>query len=182
MEQPNDNAAVQHNGSELRNFRFLRRLTKDDDPKFIQEIWEKIRQQDYAFDDFSRNNPQLFLLGLISETSFYFLVEDAGIAIVNDLWENSTSANVHFCMWDKSYPWNKTVEAAKEFLAWIFTTYNCHRINAYIPDYNTYASRLATNLRFKYEGCMKETVLYKGKWFDQKIFGLLQSTFNKVVM
>jgi len=172
-------SASERDQRELPSFRFLEPLTRLSDPKLIQEVWEKIRTQDYAFDDFTINNPQLFLAGLINETTFYFLVEDAGIAIINDLYENSTSSNVHFCIWDRKYPHSRMVEAAKEALGWIFSTYGCHRVSAMIPVYNPFAKRLATQLRFRYEGSLKEAILYKGKWYDEDIFGLLQSNFIK---
>jgi hypothetical protein len=169
----------ERSGGELPRFRFLTPLTKDSDEKVIIDTWEKIRTQDYAFDDFSRNNPQLFLGGLVQETSFYFLVDDAALAMVQNCWKFSTSVSVHFCVWDRTYPVQKITQAAKECLAWIFNEFDCHRVNALIPEYNTFAQRLATTLRFRYEGSMKEAILYKGKWCDERMYGLLQSHFIK---
>jgi RimJ/RimL family protein N-acetyltransferase len=163
---------------ELPDFCLLRPLTRLSDPKVIEQTWEKIRTQDYAFDDFTINNPGLFLAGMVNENTYYFLVEDAGIVILNDLYENSTSSNIHFCMWDKKYPHSKIIQAAKEALGFVFSL-NCHRVTALIPNYNPFAKRLATQLRFRYEGCMKEAILYKGKWYDEDIFGLLHSNFIK---
>jgi RimJ/RimL family protein N-acetyltransferase len=163
---------------ELPDFCLLRPLTRLSDPKVIEQTWEKIRTQDYAFDDFTINNPGLFLAGMVSENTYYFLVEEAGIVILNDLYENSTSSNIHFCMWEKWYPHSKIIQAAKEALGFVFS-FNCHRVSALIPVYNPFAKRLATQLRFRYEGCMKEAILYKGKWYDEDIFGLLHSNFVK---
>lgn len=178
MEQQTDISASERDVSQLQSFYLLTPLTRLSDPKEIQETWEKIRTQEYAFDDFTINNPGLFMYGLINETSFYFLVEDAGIVMINDLYENSTSSNIHFCMWDKRYPHTKIIQAAKEALGFVFS-YKCHRVSAMIPVYNSFAKRLATQLRFRYEGCMKEAILYKGKWYDEDIFGLLHSNFIK---
>lgn len=178
MDNQTDISTVEHSGSELQDFRFLKPLTKDDAPELIQEVWEKLRTQDYAFDDFSRNNPGMFLFGLAAETNKYFLIEDVGLVILQDIWENSIPS-IHFCVWDRNYPFQKLKEAARELFDWLFKTYNCHRINALIPDYNKFAERLAHVLRFHYEGSMKEAILFKGKWFDQKMFGLLQSAYFK---
>lgn len=178
MEHQADISEVQSDGSELQNFRFLTPLTRNSPEELITSTWEKIRTQEYAFDDFSRNQPSLFLSGLISDTTKYFLVEDSGIVILQDLWKCS-SPHIHFCMWDRNYPMAKIKSAAHEIIDWVFSEFECHRISAIIPIYNSFAKRLATTLRFRYEGTMKEAILYKGKWFDEDIFGLLQNVYSK---
>jgi|SRR5580765_1441871 len=180
MDSETNISTSEHDQRELPDFHFLEVLTKDSDQALITQTWENIRTQDYAFDDFSRNNPQLFLMGLVADTSFYFLVEHAGLAIVQNCWENSTSVSVHFCIWDRKYPYSRMKEAATEVLNFIFKTFNCHRINALVPEYNVFAQRMATSLRFRYEGSMKEAILYQGKWHDERMYGLLQSNFFKL--
>ena len=178
MEHQADISKVERNGDEFQDFHILIPLTKNSPDELIQEVWEKIRTQEYAFDDFSRNQPSLFLAQLVSDTNKFFLAEDAGIIILQDLWKCS-SPHIHFCLWDRNYPMAKIKQAAHEAIDHVFKHYECHRISAVIPIYNSFAKRLATTLRFRYEGTMKEAVLYKGKWFDEDIFGLLQSVYSK---
>lgn len=146
----------------------------------IKYLWEHVRTQDYAFDDMSRNNEAAFCLVLLAPQCLHFYLGDpkapSGWVMVKGLYFQS-NPDIHFVIWDKDYSPHTAREAGKEVIGWLFTVWLCNRITAMIPDYNPGAKRLAIMLRFQYEGCMKESLLYHGRWHNCDVYGLLKKDF-----
>lgn len=182
MDQQTDILEVPSNVSELHSFHLV---TPVDPNAFSDEttnwLWNKVRTQDYAFDDLSRDNPTAFCLALLAPQTAHFFVKDQGQSyvgwcLVKGLYKYS-NPDIHFCLWDDNFNALQAKNAAKEIIDWTFKTWDVNRITAMVPEYNDKAKRLATLLRFQHEGRMKEAIMYYGKWRSVDMFGLLKRDF-----
>ncbi len=72
--------------------------------------------------------------------------------------------------------WGKGIgkEALTAVIDFCFDVLDMHRIQAEIYAFNTRSIRLFEGLGFKREGCMRETVLKRGEFEDELMFGLLR--------
>jgi len=71
--------------------------------------------------------------------------------------------------WGKGYGY----DASKTILDYGFNKLKLHRIYLHVYSYTDRASKLYKKLGFKKEGMMRESVLYKGKYYDKIIMSLL---------
>lgn len=182
MEHETDLSQVSSDSSKLHDFHLVTLV----DPHLFEGptaawLWEKVKTQDYAFDDKSRNNPTTFCLTLLAEqTAHFFIGPDAsnpvGWCVVRNLYEGS-SPDIHFVIWDKNFTANQAKAAGREVLDWLFKSFSCNRVTAMVPDYNPDAKRLALLLRFQHEGVMREATLFHGRWCNVNMFGLLKKDF-----
>lgn len=175
----------QGNVSEVRSsdnspslFRYLKPL---DPSKMSGEemkwLWERICSQDYAFDDFSRGKWEWFCFMLADPRYKFFLIGDAGLFLVEGAEEDKV-ANIHFVVWDRNFSLHHDKGPAIELVDWLFNEIRVHRINGNIPSYNRLAPRFVLSMGFKYEGDMREAVLWKGKYHNVQIYGLLQKEWQ----
>lgn len=182
MEHETDQPEVSPDWRELCNFRHLTIFDGTNLPdKMVRYLWERVRSQDYAFDDLSRDNAAAFSLALIAPQCAHFFLGNpespSGWCMVKGLYKFS-NPDIHFVIWDKDYSPHTAREAGREVLEWLFSICQCNRVTAMIPDYNPGAKRLAIMLRFQYEGCMKESILYHGRWRNCDVYGLLKKDFQ----
>jgi RimJ/RimL family protein N-acetyltransferase len=89
------------------------------------------------------------------------------------------SANIHFIVWDRNYSLAVDKEPAYELVDWLFYEVGVHRISGPIPDYNRLAPRFAYSMGMKYEGELQEAILWHGKYYNVKMFGLLEPWYAK---
>src|SRR6266700_1398520 len=88
--------------SKFNGFRDLVWLNPDDQSLLqrtdLNKLWANVRTQDYAFDDFSRDNPEWFLLQLAkaNDNVRYFLIKDSGVFIVTGNLQAGGDATIHF--------------------------------------------------------------------------------------
>jgi len=141
-------------------------------------LWQRVSTQDYAFDDFSRGNPQFFVLALTDLSSYHFMVDDSTWVLIRNVFKGS-DCNIHFVCWDRLYPFGNLLEAGKQILEWLFKEQGVNRVTGYIPVYNHLAKRFATTMGFKYEGTLRKTCLFKGKYEDVDLYGLLAKEFER---
>lgn len=166
-------------------FRYLTWLNPDDKEQLLRvdlnKLWANVQTQDYAFDDFSRNNPEWFLLQLAqaSENVRYFLIGDSGLFLVQGNLREGGDATVHFIVWDRNFSLHVNKGPAYELVDWLFYEVKVHRISGPIPDYNKLAPRFATAMGMKFEGEMLEAVLWKGKYHNVQMFGLLERWYRQ---
>jgi RimJ/RimL family protein N-acetyltransferase len=155
-----------------------------DDPKFkefnLDRLWANVRTQDYAFDDFSRDKPEWFLWQLANsnENVRYFLIGDYGLFLVNGNLQVGGDATVHFIVWDRNISLHINKAPVYELFDWLFYEVKVHRISGPIPSYNKLASRFAMVFGMKFEGELQEAVLWKGKYYNVSMFGLLEKWYR----
>jgi hypothetical protein len=141
-------------------------------------LWKKVENQDYAFDDNTRGNPQAFVLNLVAPASHHFLVADSAYVTVRNVFEDS-DCSIHFVLWDRSFPFRNIIEAGRQILEWLYKERSVHRVSGFIPKFNTLALRFATTMGFKYEGTMRKSLKWKGEFHDVDVYGLLAKEFDR---
>lgn len=185
MDEQTGISQVPSNQRELRTLRFVMQVEPQAfTDQEINWLWEKVKDQDYAFDDISRDNAAYFCMVLLAPQSAHFFIKNGedvvGWCLIRNLYERS-NPDIHFCVWDKSFTAHQAKQAGREVLDWVFRVWNVNRITAMVAEYNEAAKRLATLLRFQFEGCMKEAVLFHGRWRHVNMYGLLREEFYKVI-
>jgi RimJ/RimL family protein N-acetyltransferase len=140
-------------------------------------IWEHVQRQD-VFDDFSRGNGALFARRLIAPTTCALEYADSGLILFEEI-VPKLSAVGHFFIWDFNVHEAEMVDVGRVACRFVFDKFALHRITAIPPESAKLAQRVATRMGFKYEGTLRQSFLYKGKYLDAQIYGLLQSEFNR---
>lgn len=140
------------------------------------ELWQNISKQDYAFDDFSRNRPAAFVAGLTEAYTQHFVAPGL-YCVVRAIWEGS-NCTIGFVVWDKTLSFQQINELGIEVINHLLYKEKVQRISAQIPPYNSLAKRFALAMGFKFEGELRETVLYKGSYHNAALYGLLKKDWE----
>ena len=69
-------------------------------------------------------------------------------------------------------------EAIRWALRWAFETAGLHRVEVRALGWNHGAVRLYERLGFRHEGLLRETWWFEGRWWDDYIFGMLESDWR----
>lgn len=172
---------VRPSGSGIQDFSHVTLLDPDKVPgELMNELWEYIKTQAYAFDDFSRNDPTVFAFMLAEPGTLHFILGDkSGYALVHNPLAGR-DADIHFILWDRNYKFTDVIKAANEVLGYLFNVKGVERVSGRIPSYNDLAKRIAVLCKFKFEGCVRHGILYKGKYHNVEMYGLLREEFNEV--
>lgn len=146
----------------------------------LNKLWANVQTQDYAFDDFSRNRPEWFLMQFAqsNDNVRYFLIGDSGLFIVSGNLVEGGDATIHFIIWDRNFSLHVNKAPAYELVDWLFYELKVHRISGPIPSYNKLAPRFAVAMGMKFEGEMLESVLWKGKYYNVAMYGLLEKWYR----
>lgn len=149
-------------------------------PEEAEDIWQKVRVLDECFDDLSRDNPKMFAARLFSPSTSAYTYKDSGLVMIENIIPRLSGA-IHFFVWNKTLTDSEMTEVGREVIRQVIDTYKVHRIYATPPAFNKLARRLAFTLGFHYEGSCREAMLFKGKYIDIDLYGLLTSRFGKVI-
>lgn len=163
-----------------RGLSLLKEVEKDPtklDPQLINWLWERAKTQEYAFDDLSMNRVEAFLLQLADQSTHYLMIGDKGLFIVLHPIQGGT-AEVHFMIWEREFSLYQHKEYVWELLDWLFYEKKVHRVQGTIPTYNKLAERFMYAIGMKFEGEMLEAVLWKGKYYNVKLFGMLERHYR----
>lgn len=147
-------------------------------PEFLKWLWDRIVTQEYAFDDYSMGRIDVFL-GILGEPNAeFFLYRDKALFMYRGIYPRQ-SCTVHMITWDKPSV-QELVSAAQFLVDRAFEVYKLHRLSCHIPTYNKEAQRLITILHFKFEGQVRQDVLFKGRYYDSVLYGLLKSEHERM--
>jgi len=149
----------------------LKTYTKEE----VEALWGRLKTQEYAFDDSTKNRPGLWVAGLAAPMTEHFEFGQDGYVQVANIQEK-VSANIHFAVWNKT-PISKIVQAGRELITYLFTEYKLNRVSAFISSFNDQTIRLATLLGFKYEGEVRGAFLTRERYYGILIYGLLHSEY-----
>jgi len=170
---------VQRSDSGFGGFHHLKRITSDTvTPQRLDWIWQRLQKCEYAFDDFTRGKVDFFLEQFTNEVVEFYEIGDQGLAILRNIIP-AGGGEIHYVVWDTdTYPLNRQKISAKELLDYLFFDRRIHHAYGIIPSFNQHATRLALAIGMKYEGEIRENFLYKGKYFNHMIYGLLDSEWR----
>lgn len=159
---------------------YIRNLTHLDPESMTGEdmakLWEQIRTQDYAFDDFSRNRPAAFIAGLTESYTQHYVAPGL-YCVVRSVWEGS-NCTIGFVVWDRTLSFQVLNSLGEEIINHLLYKEKVQRVSAQIPPYNALAKRFALAMGFKFEGEMRDTVLYKGSYHNAALYGLLKKDWE----
>jgi RimJ/RimL family protein N-acetyltransferase len=160
---------VQRSGSEYNDLHLLKRipLTKEYAPR-IEWLWNKLKEQDYAFDDLTRGNSKFWMSKLVRPDTEHYEFNDDGYCVADGIIPG-LNANVHFAVWGKPAI-NAIIAAGKELLNHLYSEYKLNRVTALCPTNHPTATRFATMLRFRYEGELRGAFLFHGKYYNVSIY------------
>lgn len=166
--------------TELKLHNLLTLIEVENYPKErVEQLWEKVRAQEYAFDDTLKDNPNLFISHLIMPNNLFFEIgELGGLACVTGIMPK-VACTLHFLTWER-YSISQLRAAGKSLIENLFTSYELSRISSFIPEMNTPAMRLAVSLGFVWEGSMRDAFLHNGLYQNLHIYGLVKEDFARV--
>lgn len=133
-----------------------------------------MQECDYAFDDFTQGKVDYFLHQFADEGSEFYEMSDSGLVILSNITQHGGS-NIHYLMWDHNFVLTKLV--AKEAFDYLFFKRGVHHIVGMIPQHNQHAVRFAMSVGMRFEGEIREDVLYKGKYYNTHIYGILEQEY-----
>lgn len=143
----------------------------------IEWLWEKVKDQTYAFDDTVKGDAQAFLLSLFRSDSAHWYNESGMVSLVGI--QPKINANIHFLRWDMSYPKSEILADARQVFEEAFEEFDLVRISATVPKFAVPALQLAVKLGMQYEGSMRECFLHEGRYHDLVLYGLLRREFEQ---
>ena len=141
-------------------------------PKSLQEVDNFIAKNPTTI---NQNNTWFQLV--ILEKASNHLIGDVGIHFIgNDGFQCEIG-----CTLDKDYHGKGfATEVMKAVISYLFKDLGKHRITASIDPENTTSIRLVEKLGFRKEAHFKKSLLFKGKWVDDIVYGLLNEEFQTV--
>ena len=142
----------------------------------VQALWDHLKNEEYAFDDLTKDDSLSFVTQLLLPNNLHFEVGNMeGLVVVN--LTPKVNGTLHFAIWgDLSV--TRLNSAAKSLASWLFDNYGLNRLTACIPQSNDKAKRMAILLGMKYEGTMREAFLSNGVYLNVLFYGVLRSEFE----
>ena len=112
-----------------------------------EALWARIKDQELAFDDYTRGRGDLFASRLCSLDAMAFDLPE-GLVLAEHI-VPKLSAELHFFIWPKVTE-QQAVERGRDVVRYLFERVPVHRINAFIPAYHKVAQRIAVRVGFKF--------------------------------
>lgn len=168
----------------------------------MRDLHKRLQAFPFVFDDDHADDEQAFHELLLSpHTVIVELAEDQGIFIATELHPRRTTS-VHALFWDRSLA--DKVQLCRDMLAWLFNTFDLHRIEVYLPMLRAYtpesnvnvlaelkpskllndrrldplcraAARFNIKVGMRLEGRLRESFLRFDEWHDIFVFGLTRA-------
>lgn len=166
---------------------FVRRVKQMElTPINLKIFWEKARQFDTLFTEEVNGDFKKFLEVFLHQTpnggveanGLFWVVDDfVGVLYLTDIIAG-VDAMAHFTFFDRGL--NGREELVKEMIEFVFRRYKFHRLSATVALYaNPVTYKFVERLGFKWEGRKRSCRLYKGKWYDANMYGLLRDEVLK---
>lgn len=130
---------------------------------------------EYAFDDFTRGKVDYFLAQFADENVEFYEMSDSGLVVLSNITQHG-SANIHYLVWDRVGLGEKKGPALDVF-DYLFFKRKVHHATGFIPSHNQYALRHAMSVGMRFEGEIREDVLYKGRYYNTHIYGILEQEY-----
>lgn len=159
------------------NFRYVSVINPSTyEPEKLKQLWARLQTQDYAFDDFTRGDIAVFAASMCELGSFHFEGR-VGYAVIRNLYK-CDNGYIHYVCWDRG-SFKEMLNAAREIIDFAFTRLKVERLTAPVPAYNEQAKRLAIMLGFKFEGEMRNAILYRERHHNVSLFGMLRGDYER---
>lgn len=148
-------------------------------PENLQKFWNHAKEYDVLFGKrlhsisdfnqhfFTERNGQPWLTGL------FWVVDDfVGVFYLTEIFEHQ--ADAHFTFFDKRLHGRE--ELTRSMMKYVFEQFPTFtRLNVTIPCYvSDKVFQFVDRVGFKAEGRKRKTSMWKGKWFDSVLYGVLR--------
>ena len=138
-------------------------------------IWEHIKDKDALFPDGSFRTYEACLISL--QRSVVYL-HDRGYVRFDHIMD-SLSAQMHGVIWRGSL--SKYANEVRSVIASFFLLYPIRRVYCQLPVFCRSAKRaLEERVGFALEGTMRSAVKYKGQFYDEYLFSILDTEVTYV--
>lgn len=134
------------------------------------QLWDHIKSG--VIDDFNVNNPEFVAARLTAPNTVAF-EHPNGIAMLTSILPR-LGCELHFSTWGNVSE-NEIIRFGREVIDYAFETYHLERISATPPAFNKMAIRVSLRLGFRFEGNIRHAFLYRGKYHDVHVYGMLKS-------
>lgn len=166
---------VQRGVNSFAGFHHLKRIDEHNvTPNRLRWLWERMQECEYAFDDFTQGKTEYFLHEFANASNEFYEMSDSGLVILSNITEEGGS-RIHYLMWDHDFVLSKSV--AREAFDYLFYKRKVHHIVGMIPQHNQMAVRFAISVGMRFEGEIREDVLYKGRYYSTHVYGLLEQEY-----
>jgi hypothetical protein len=175
----NNNAVEMRRGDGAPSpIRALKRIDPNTwDPQRLLWLWNRVQSQDYAFDDTTKGNHEIFLSQIFSPNTEAYEYGDVGFLLITGI-TPLVSALIHFVSWEDIEP-AEILAVKREMLTHLFNDYKLARVTGVIPSFNKQAIRLATITGFRYEGELRKAFLRNGTYYNLQLYGILREEFMR---
>ena len=141
----------------------------------LEETWERYQQYRVMFSDVTLNDYNHFLSIVMVPGTIILSVEveekEIGLIYFTEI-SQATSAFGHYIFWDrKSGAGRHRVLLTAQRL--IMVEFGLHRMDMAVPIFAYSALHRLHKIGYRIEGRRKEALLYKGRWADLLLFGVL---------
>lgn len=141
-------------------------------------LWENLRQfptlfneELSDFEDFA--NAFMHQVGNdIQPHGIIWMVDDVGIVFITAI-QPGIQAHCHCSFWDRRLKGREPI--LREMVRYAFEEFGFHRLNAEVPHYATPIHYFVKSAGFKKEGRLREAALYRDKWWDIDLYGVLET-------
>ena len=142
----------------------------------LMMVWEKLNQFPILFDDDVRGDLGHFVKSMTSKDSIILITGDYGICEISKI-VPYRDCQIHVTFWDRRFR-GRDIECVMT-LKWVFQTLQLHRATIRVVSIAHSTINFVKALGFKREGVVREKYLYKGRFLDIHLFGILRDDVFK---
>jgi RimJ/RimL family protein N-acetyltransferase len=165
---------------EIGEFKGFNKLARIDEhntsPQQLKWLWEKMSECEEVWDDHTRGKVDYFLAQFANPDVEFYKIGDSGLIVLDSISERGGS-RIHYVIWDHNLNLHTQKTQAVEIFDYLFWKRRVHHIVGMIPSHNQQTVRFAVSVGMKYEGEIREDVLYNGKYYNTHIYGILESEY-----
>jgi hypothetical protein len=137
----------------------------------ITKAWVEMNKFPILFDDFKRGDFKYFMSLFLDPDNLFLQCGDYGIAKIRGITPGA-NCEVYLNFWDSRFKGRQ--EECKMALRWLFYHFKLKRATSIIPKPSRVAIRFAKSVGFQEEGILRSSFLYKGRYLDSVVLGILK--------
>jgi RimJ/RimL family protein N-acetyltransferase len=103
------------------------------------------------------------------------LVGGIGVLLKDDIY--CRNAEIGYFLGEKFWGKGITTEAVRQFIAYVFSTFDVNRIFAPTFDYNRGSQRVLEKNGFILEGKFRKSIYKNGRFYDEYVYSLLKEDY-----
>ena len=105
------------------------------------------------------------------------LVGGIGVVLKDDIY--CRNAEIGYFLGEKHWGKGITTEAVRQFIAYVFRTFDVDRIFAPTFDYNRGSQRVLEKNGFILEGKFRKSIFKNGRFYDEYVYSLLKEDYKR---